>query len=68
MKIRFPVSANATVGIIRSVVLKSYFRKSARHLKGYVGSPHISSITYSQDFRKVHVGVPLTVVAYIQYL
>ena len=47
MKIQFPVSANAKIGKIRSVVLKGYFRKSARSSKEYVGFSHISSITQS---------------------
>ena len=47
MKIHFSVSADAEIGITRSVVVNSYFRKSARRLKEYVGFPHIRSITRS---------------------
>ena len=47
MKIQFPVSANAKIGMTQSVVLNSYFRKAAKLLKEYVGFLHISSMTRS---------------------
>ena len=53
-----PVSANAKICVIRSVVLISYLRKTVKRLKKYVAFPHISSVTRSWDFRKVHVCVP----------
>ena len=47
MKIQIPVSANAKVGMIRFVLLNSYFGQTARRLKEYVGFPHICSIARS---------------------
>ena len=44
MKIQFPVSANVEIGMIRSVVLNNYFRKTAGLLKEYVGFLRISSL------------------------
>ena len=55
MKIQFPLSANAKIGMIRSVLLNSYSGKNTRRLNEYIGSPHIGSITRSQGFRKVYV-------------
>ena len=55
MKIQFPVYANADFCVTQSVVLNSCFGKAARLLKDYVDSPHISSITHSQDFENVYL-------------
>ena len=40
MKIRFPVSASARIGMLRSVMLNSCFRETARRLKEYAKCPH----------------------------
>ena len=47
MKIRFRVSANATIGMSQSVVLDSYSGKTARRLEEFVGFSHTNSITQS---------------------
>ena len=47
MKIRFPVSANAKTGMIRSVVLNIDFKKTASHLDERVGFSLVSSVMNS---------------------
>ena len=58
MRIQFRVSANTKICITPTVVLNSYFGKTAKRLKEYVGLRHISSITRSWDLQKMHVCVP----------
>ena len=55
IEMRFPVSASAKVSVNQSVVLDSCLRKIARSLEECVGFSHISSVTRSQDFRKVRM-------------
>ena len=49
MKTRSQVSANSKIGMIRSVVLNSYFRTTARRLKGYVGFSHKAFLGFSDS-------------------
>ena len=58
MKIRFPVSASAKIDMVRSVVLDSNFKNTARHLEECVGFLHISSVIRSYDFLKMYVSFP----------
>ena len=58
IRIQFPVSVDAKLCNIPSIVLSGYFGEPAKCWKEFVCSLHVSSITRSWGFRKVYLCVP----------